>query len=173
MKIVFLLGLLFFIVEGKFLERRLADLDLESLRNAMLTRHNEYRSQHQVDKLVRNSAIETIAQSYSEKLAASGAFEHSGNKFNGNSLGENLYKNYGSTVDGTSPVDLWYDEVEQYDFNNQGFSMETGHFTQVVWKGSKNLGCGFACGKGCVVTCNYYPAGNYLGQFESNVFPKK
>lgn len=173
MKIIFLLCLLFFVAEGKFLERRLAALDLETLRNNMLSRHNTYRKKHQVGNLVRNSEVEKIAQAYSEKLAASGQFQHSGNSFNGNPLGENLYKNYGSSVDGTSPVDMWYDEVKLYDFNNQGFSMNTGHFTQVVWKGSKNLGCGFACGSGCVVTCNYYPAGNYLGQFESNVFPAK
>ena len=173
MKLILLFSLLCFIIEAKFLERNLAALDLESLRKTMLSRHNTYRKQHQVGDLVRNSAIEQIAQAYSEKLAASGEFQHSGNKFNGNSLGENLYKNFGSSVDGNGPVDMWYNEVTKYDFNNQGFSMETGHFTQVVWKNSKNLGCGIACGSGCVVTCNYYPAGNYLGQFEANVFPKK
>jgi uncharacterized protein YkwD len=173
MKTLFLLCFLFFLANCKFLERRLASLDLETLRNQMLTRHNGYRAQHQVGNLVRNSAVEAIAQAYSEKLAASGSFQHSGNTFNGNSLGENLFMTYGTTVDGNSPVDMWYDEVKLYDFNNQGFSMDTGHFTQLVWKGSKNLGCGIACGKGCYVTCNYYPAGNYLGMFESNVFPKK
>ena len=173
MKAVLLFSLLCFMIEAKFLERNLAELDLETLRNVILSRHNTYRKQHQVDDLVRNSAIEEIAQAYSEKLAASGKFEHSGNKFNGNSLGENLYKNFGNSVDGNGAVDMWYDEVKMYDFKNQGFSMDTGHFTQLVWKGSKNLGCGIACGSGCVVTCNYFPPGNVLGQFESNVFPKK
>ena len=172
MKAILLFSLLCFMIEAKFLQRRLADLDLESLRNAILTRHNFYRKQHQVGDLVRNTDIDAISQDYSEKLAASGQFQHSGNKFNGNALGENLYKSYGMAVDGVGAVDMWYNEVKDYDFNNQGFSMGTGHFTQVVWKGSKNLGCGIACGSGCVVTCNYYPAGNYLGQFESNVFPK-
>lgn len=173
MKAIFLFTILFFITESKFLERRLASLDLETLRNQILSRHNTYRAQHQVGNLVRNSAVETIAQDYSEYLAANGKFEHSGNKFNGNSLGENLYKSYGMAVSGTNAVDLWYNEVEIYDFNNQGFSSGTGHFTQLVWKNSKNLGCGIACGQGCIVTCNYYPAGNVRGQYESNVFPKK
>ena len=173
MKVVFLLSLLFFIAQGKFLERKLAELNLETLRSQILSRHNTYRKQHQVGNLVRNSEIEKIAQKYSEQLAASGEFKHSSNKFNGNSLGENLYKNYGTTVDGNGAVDLWYNEVAKYDYKNPGFSMETGHYTQLVWKGSKNLGCGIACGKGCIVTCNYYPAGNYLGEFDKNVFPKK
>ena len=173
MRTTFVFALLFLIANGKFLERRLASLDLTTLRNNCLTRHNGYRKKHQVSNLTRNSAIETIAQNYSEKLAKSGDFYHSGNTFNGNPLGENLYWTSGSTVNGNSPVDSWYNEVVDYNFNNPGFSSATGHFTQLVWKGSKNLGCGFACGQGCVVTCNYYPAGNYLGEFDTNVFPAK
>ena len=61
----------------------------------------------------------------------------------------------------------------QYDFKNPGFKSGTGHFTQLVWKGSKQIGCGAACNSNnkCYLTCNYYPPGNYLGQFENNVFP--
>ncbi len=173
MKVVLLFSLLCFMIEAKFLQRNLASLDLESLRNTMLIRHNSYRKEHKVSELVRNTAIEAIAQEYSEQLATSGQFKHSGNTFNGNPLGENLYMCWGTGVNGDSVVDTWYNEVKDYDFKNQGFSMNTGHFTQVVWKGSKNLGCGVACQGSCIVTCNYFPAGNYLGQFESNVFPKE
>ena len=59
-----------------------------------------------------------------------------------NSLGhgENLYWGWGS---GGPPATLdagqaWYDEVELYDFNNPGFSMETGHFTQVKFMNARN-----------------------------------
>lgn len=48
--------------------------------------------------------------------------------------------------------------------------MATGHFTQVVWKATKRLGCGQA---GKFVVCNYYPAGNVQGQFRDNVAPAK
>lgn len=51
------------------------------------------------------------------------------------------------------------------------FKKATGHFTQVVWKGSKSFGCGLAIGNNKAFgVCNYYPPGNYLGQFENNVF---
>ena len=69
---------------------------------------------------------------------------------------------------------MWYDEVKNYDFNHPGFSMSTGHFTQVVWKGSKQLGCGIsvASNYGVYSVCNYNPPGNYQGQYEQNVFPR-
>ena len=148
-------------------------LNLETVRSDMLTRHNLYRAQHQVSDLTRVAAIESIAQSYSEYLAANNMFQHSSNTYLGNSLGENLYWGYGFSSIGTNAVDSWYEEVADYDFNSPGFKSGTGHFTQIVWKDSQQLGCGIGCGSNnyCYVTCNYYPAGNYLGQFASNVFP--
>ena len=97
---------------------------------------------------------------------------HSSDKYNGESLGENLYCGPLSSNIGTSAVDMWYEEVEDYDFNNPGWKSGIGHFTQVVWKGSEKLGCGVGCGSNnyCYVTCNYYPAGNYLNSFATNVF---
>ena len=69
---------------------------------------------------------------------------------------------------------MWYDEVANYDFNNPGFSMNTGHFTQLAWKDSTELGCGLAVGSNYNVygVCNYSPPGNVIGAFEQNVFPK-
>jgi hypothetical protein len=47
-----------------------------------------------------------------------------------------------------------------------------GHFTQMVWKGSRELGVGRAVsdnGRRTYVVCNYFPAGNLVGHFEDNV----
>ena len=47
-----------------------------------------------------------------------------------------------------------------------------GHFTQVVWKGSKELGIGKAVkGDKVFVVASYRPPGNYAGRFKENVFP--
>lgn len=76
-------------------------------------------------------------------------------------------------------IKLFYDEIRYYDWNNPGFSMETGHFTQVVWKASTEIGVGIAIypdsqyGHRSVVAINYRPPGNYLGQFEQNVLPPR
>jgi hypothetical protein len=47
---------------------------------------------------------------------------------------------------------MWYDEVTNpgYNFETGGFSGGTGHFTQLVWKGTTELGCGIA---GMYVVC--------------------
>ena len=147
--------------------------DLEQVRKDLLDRHNLYRAKHQADNLERLAALETIAQAYSEKLATLGYLVHSGNTLNGNYIGENLYFGYNAGYLGTKPVDAWYDEIKDYDFAKSEFSSATGHFTQVVWKNSKQVGCGVACNvqEYCYVTCNYYPGGNYLGQFKTNVLP--
>lgn len=65
---------------------------------------------------------------------------------------------------------MWYDEVKTYDYNKPGFSLQTGHFTQVVWKGSTKLGFGSA--KVGDYTANvglYSPPGNMLDDFKGNV----
>lgn len=65
---------------------------------------------------------------------------------------------------------MWYDEVQKYDYNKPGFSAETGHFTQVVWKNSNKLGFGYANVNGYTASVALYsPPGNYQGQFPQNV----
>ena len=69
-----------------------------------------------------------------------------------------------------------YNEVcsPGYDFTSPSFSGGTGHFTQVVWKGSTVLGIGRAEGtirgmKCAYTVARYRPAGNMMGTFAQNV----
>jgi len=48
----------------------------------------------------------------------------------------------------------------------------SGHFSQMVWKNSTELGMAMArdhTGK-VIVVANYNPHGNFIGQFRQNVF---
>ena len=108
------------------------DFNLKKVRKELLDRHNLYRRRHQAPNLQSLPALEKIAQSYSEKLLSLGYLIHSGNTYNGNYIGENLYFGYNVKNLGTKPVDAWYEEIKDYDFSKSEFTSRTGHFTQVV-----------------------------------------
>jgi hypothetical protein len=75
---------------------------------------------------------------------------------------------------GSTPTISWYDEISSYNYSSPGFSSTTGHFTQVIWLGSTQLGIGIAFSsdnKNATVVANYYPPGNVLGSFSANVLP--
>jgi uncharacterized protein YkwD len=140
--------------------------------NALDT-HNKYRQKHHVGNLVLSKDLCNIAQKYAESLARTGNFAHSGDSYNGNPMGENLFACYGMKITGKTMTDDWYNEINDYNFNRPGFTSGTGHFTQVVWKGSKQVGFGYAQARDGYYygVANYYPAGNYMNEFEDNVFP--
>lgn len=75
---------------------------------------------------------------------------------------------------GFEPVQSWYNENEHYNYDQGGFSLETGHFTQLVWQGSRKLGVGIAFNhdhKQVFVVAQYTPPGNYEGEYQNNVSP--
>ena len=61
--------------------------------------------------------------------------------------------------------------MHKYNFNNPGFSLASGLFSQLVWKDSTQVGFGIAS-KHSKVYCvaHYWPRGNVVGQFAENVF---
>ena len=94
-------------------------------------------------------------------------------KYNGEDVQQNLIA-FSGKVNGESIVDSWYEGSLKYDFNKQGWSSETGGFTQMIWKATKKIGCASSPVKGqdkSYAVCIYYPAGNWQGEFEKNVFP--
>lgn len=76
-------------------------------------------------------------------------------------------------VHGKDAVDAWYNEISQHVFYREPSSMSTGHFTQVVWKDSRQLGVGMCKNvQGQVfVVANYDPPGNYVGKYSVSVPP--
>ena len=77
-------------------------------------------------------------------------------------------------------IDLQIEEIEfieQLDDFDNGDSINgkaVCHFTQLVWKDSKEVGFGISIqGRKCIVVGNYYPAGNKSGEEPRNVLPEK
>ena len=135
-----------------------------------LNQHNVYRRKHHVGPLTLNKDLSRIAQSYANKLAATNTFGHSSNKYKGNNMGENLYTCFNKKATGAMATDSWYSEIKDHNFRKD-FQGKSGHFSQLVWKSSEQVGFGIANkGERYFVVANYYPAGNTIGQFHQNVF---
>lgn len=137
--------------------------------------HNEYRSAHQVGNVTWNDKLAEGAEEWANYLADNNKFEHKKNI----QPGENLYLS-GSplpTEPCTEATQLFYGEIKDYDFNKPGFALNTGHFTQVVWKNTKEIGAAVKTRKDgrLIVVIRYSPAGNFVGEenFRKNVLPKK
>jgi len=131
--------------------------------------HNTYRAKHCAAPLTWSTKLADIAQKWANTLKAKGcAFEHSP----GAKYGENLAGGTSGALDPEGATTMWYDEIKKYNFAKGGFSMETGHFTQVVWTTTKQVGCGQVTCKGMdIYVCNYDPPGNWQGQYKQHVLP--
>ncbi|XP_073676045.1 Golgi-associated plant pathogenesis-related protein 1 [Garra rufa] len=144
-----------------------------SFKQEFLEAHNEYRRQHQAPELTYSDELCSAAQKWADYLLSIDTLEHSETD-----NGENVYCSFSSakkTPTGKEAVDSWYSEIKDYDFSSPGFTSGTGHFTQVVWKSSTELGVGLATnGNTVFVVGQYKPAGNMAnpGYFEQNVLPK-
>lgn len=141
---------------------------LDKQQKEMLSAHNKIRALHHAPALIWDDELADYAMQYARQCK----FQHSSSPY-----GENLAAGYPSV---SAAINKWYAERENYSYANPGFSYRTGHFTQVVWKGSKKLGCAYVpCnGKngtpGNYLVCEYSPVGNVTnrGYFARNVLPK-
>jgi len=139
---------------------------------AMLAAHNSWRAKYGVPPLQWSAKLADVAQHWADHLASTSCTPgHSGNQY-----GENVYwgspvqwSNGRSEVSPTSAqtvVDSWGNEVEYYDYSDNSCHATCGHYTQVVWKDTKEVGCGMAvCGnKAQIWICSYDPPGNAVGK---------
>lgn len=150
---------------------------LQQMREDCKKAHNVYRAKHKAMALKLNEDLNKLAQKWAEHLASIRTLKHSDCKWKDDIVGENIaYKwmSNGGEFTGQEVTDNWYNEVEKYDYN-VGRSQGTGHFTQVVWKGSLEIGMGMARASdgSFYVVCNYFPAGNIIGRFDENVLKPK
>lgn len=131
--------------------------------------HNAYRRRHNLPALAWSPRVAKSAESWARRCQ----FRHESQS----QYGENLYAVWGQpNVERalsnalSNAAATWYDEGTQYVYASPGFSMKTGHFTQMVWKNSKKLGCAARqCGPMTLVVCRYDPPGNVIGHFRANV----
>lgn len=157
-----------FYFQSKLFSSKASDFENEALQV-----HNEYRREHGVPPLVLNKEITKVAQKWAEELAKKDSMSYSSNQ----NYGESVYCGWSADpstkIKARDCVDKWYSEINDFSFGREPEELKCGHFTQLVWKTTKELGIGSAKGKSgkLYVVANYYPPGNYSGQFAKNVTP--
>jgi uncharacterized protein YkwD len=133
----------------------------------LLNAHNRWRAEVGVPELKWSTAVTEGAQSWANKLATIGVLKHDSSEF-----GENLSKSPGNQTP-TEAVDNWGREKDKCNYNGEAIGdpigdwpCEVGHYTQVVWRNSTELGCGVAkTANGATFwVCRYNPAGNVTGE---------
>jgi hypothetical protein len=143
--------------------------DRRPLRAQMLEAHNRRRARHCAPPLAWSNQLASVARSWAQRLVRKGCpLQHSDTPH-----GENLAAGSAGGFAPSDFVEMWYREVDDYSFRRARFSMATGHFTQLVWRSTRRVGCALApCDNGLeLLVCNYDPAGNVETLFEENVLP--
>lgn len=143
----------------------------ESEVNTILDIHAASRKAVGLDPMTWSTEVAESAQRWADVLSNDhcGQLIHSSSDFR-NGYGENLSLGWGS-LGAERAVTLWADEVNyyNYDANSCQSGQQCGHYTQMVWENSTEIGCAKAvCTQGGasyeVWVCQYNPAGNYIGQ---------
>jgi len=130
-------------------------------------------------KMTWNEELAAVAQRWADQCT----FGHDDdrNKCDGTYVGQNAYSSWNSqesTWEGLmdtmgDAVQAWYDEVIDPGFPNTDispfvFSYGAGHYTQVVWAESAEVGCGMTYYDddgwfATLIVCNYAVGGNMVG----------
>ena len=135
-----------------------------------LDHHNKVRAQVGVGKLTWSSSLSNYAQSWANEIADKKCkMKHSECRDEtGRVLGENIFWGSSSKFYGTLDASKsWYREKADYNGKPIGENRGkmVGHYTQMVWKYTREVGAGVAyCpGGGIIVVASYHPAGNIVG----------
>ncbi|KAG2484001.1 hypothetical protein HYH03_017168 [Edaphochlamys debaryana] len=133
--------------------------------DALLEAHNALRMISGAPNLTWSDDLAKASQGWADKCI----FEHSRSRTNGENLAALSGTRNSAQV--ASSVGMWTGEVCYYNFDRPGFDSLTGHYTQVVWKGTQQIGCGYRyCEDGLdsfssresgILVCQYYPPGNW------------
>ncbi|MCC6075779.1 CAP domain-containing protein [Pseudomonas sp. GCM10022188] len=130
----------------------------------LLQEHNRARAQVRVPPLRWSPQVATSAQRWADHLADSSCrMRHS----RGSRYGENLFIGTAGYYGVGDAAQAWAAERRRY----RGGPLRAhnwapaGHYTQMVWRDTRQLGCGVsACDDKEIVVCHYEPKGNYLGR---------
>ena len=138
--------------------------------------HNRVRARVGVPPLRWNAELAEVARRWAnacvDREPPRGMIDHSTGRSDAfaGPLGENLYATTAPVADPVEALRGWADEAKDYDYARNACAPGAmcGHYTQVVWRTTREVGCGVGtCPRlrfRTTLVCNYAPAGNVMGQ---------
>jgi pathogenesis-related protein 1 len=133
----------------------------DSLPRETLAAHNAVRATVKAPPLIWSDKLAVTAQEWANTLIERKQFLHRPKS----KLGENLFQIEGAKATPKQVVDRWASEASAYDYKTNHCHGACGHYTQIVWRDTKEVGCAVARGGAREVwVCEYNPPGNYVGQ---------
>ncbi len=128
---------------------------------SMLAAHNFYRQRVGTPPLVWSSRLATLAQNWANYLIQTGLYKHRPDP----QYGENLFEVVGPPANENQVVEAWGAERSAYDERRNSCTGRCGHYTQIVWRDTRQVGCGVAQrNRREIWVCNYDPPGNIIGE---------
>ncbi|OAQ96839.1 hypothetical protein LLEC1_03878 [Akanthomyces lecanii] len=131
----------------------------EDFQEMMLQTTNWYRSQHSAEPVSWDQDLADYATNHANTCTNG----HSGGPHGENIASGDTWLNW---------ANLFGNERVLFDFDNGMPNGDTGHFTQLVWKSTSRMGCGWAqCPSpvGHFVVCSYEKPGNMGSEVRENV----
>jgi pathogenesis-related protein 1 len=127
---------------------------------ALLEAHNSARVRVGSPPLAWSRGLAGEAKRWADELLTTHMFAHQPD----NPHGENLFMISRGTVTPAEVVETWIAERRDYDIETNTCTGVCGHYTQVVWRTTREVGCGMAFDDGRQVwVCEYDPPGNVVG----------
>jgi Cysteine-rich secretory protein family len=134
----------------------------------LLAAQNKYRIGVNEQPLAWSSDLAKGARAWARHLADDvHALQHSGEA----GVGENLAMWTAGRASLTQLVDLWGAEKRYFvessfpAVSTTGDWHKVGHYTQMIWRNTTEVGCGLATGGGYdFLVCRYAPQGNFMGE---------
>jgi hypothetical protein len=143
-----------------------------NLAERLLASHNRERASLGIPPLAWNELLARDARLYARHLARLGYLEHSvDDPREVEPQGENLWAGTHGYYGPEQMVGLWTDEKKDFRpgiFPNNSLSGDlenVAHYTQVVWRSSRAVGCAVAHGReDDFLVCRYSEGGNVIGE---------
>jgi hypothetical protein len=141
-----------------------------SFQQRLLSAHNAERAAVGVGPLNWNTHLAASAQEWADHLAATGQFRHSPDDPR-DPQGENLWEGTRGYYSIEDKVGAWSSEKRYFRpgtfpaNSTTGRVEDVGHYTQLVWRDTQEVGCAEARNSGDeVLVCRYSSPGNYRGE---------